>query len=143
MSGHVNAEQENIIWSETVTMRDFLVKPTKWLWTICTLSLYLIFVFVSRISKSYTLTDERLTIREGILSKKVDEIELFRIKDSKVSQTFLERLVGIGTITVISGDKTGNLIIEPITSPMKKREELRRLANAARDKRGVRTIEQD
>ena len=143
MSEHVNPEQENIIWSESVTMRDFWVKPTKWLWTICTVSLYFIFVFLSRSSKSYTLTNERLTIKEGILSKKVDEIELFRIKDSKVSQTALERLVGIGTITVISGDKTGNLIIEPITSPVKKREDLRRLANAARDKRGVRTIEQD
>ena len=51
--------------------------------------------------------------------------------------------MGIGTITVISSDKTGNLIIKPITSPVKKREDLRRLANAARDKRGVRTIEQD
>jgi uncharacterized membrane protein YdbT with pleckstrin-like domain len=143
MSEHVIEEQENVIWTESVTMRDFLVKPSKWLWTICTVSLYLIIVFLGRLSNKYTLTNERLTITQGILSKKIDEIELFRIKDSKVSQTFLERIVGIGSITIISGDKTGDLIIEPITNPLEKREELRRLANAARDKRGVRTIEQD
>ena len=66
MSEQVNAEQETIIWSESVTMRDFLIKPTKWLWTGCTLGLYPIFVFLSRISKNYTLTNERLTIKEGI-----------------------------------------------------------------------------
>jgi uncharacterized membrane protein YdbT with pleckstrin-like domain len=138
-----NISEENTIWTESVTMRDFLVKPSKWFWTICTVGLYPVFVFLGRISKNFTLTNERLTIKQGILSKKVDEIELFRIKDSKIAQTALERLVGIGEITVISSDRTGDLIITPITNPFKKREELRRFANEARDKRGVRTIEQD
>ena len=57
-------------------------------------------------SKHYTLTNQRIKIRVGVLSRKTDEIELYRIKDIKYSATFLERLWSIGSIKIISTQKT-------------------------------------
>jgi len=96
--------EEIEIWPEKASMLDFFVNPIQWIYTICTLGIYFLIVYLSRLNTRYTLTDERLKITSGLLTKKVDEIELFRIKDTKVTQTFLNRLVGIGTISVISSD---------------------------------------
>ena len=101
------AEEEKEIWSEKASMLDFAVNPWQWFLTIFTLGLYFIIVYLSRLSTRYTLTNERLKVTKGLLSKSVDEIELFRIKDTKVHQSFLNRLVGIGHIDVTSSDETG------------------------------------
>ena len=47
-------------------------------------------MYLNRINTRYTLTNERLKIEKGLLSKSVDEIELFRVKDTKVKSTFLK-----------------------------------------------------
>ena len=128
------------IWSEKASMLDFIVNPMQWIFTICTLGIYFLIVYLSRLNTRYTLTDERLKITSGLLTKKVDEIELFRIKDTKVTQTFLNRLVGIGTISVISSDETENVIISYLPNSINRREEIRDYSNKSREKKGVRTI---
>ncbi len=132
--------EEIEIWSEKASMLDFIVNPMQWIFTICTLGIYFLIVYLSRLNTRYTLTDERLKITSGLLTKKVDEIELFRIKDTKVTQTFLERLVGIGTISVISSDETENVIISYLPNSINRREEIRDYSNKSREKKGVRTI---
>ena len=121
-------------------MLDFFVNPIQCIYTICTLGIYFLIVYLSRLNTRYTLTDERLKITSGLLTKKVDEIELFRIKDTKVTQTFLNRLVGIGTISVISSDETENVIISYLPNSINRREEIRDYSNKSREKKGVRTI---
>ena len=132
--------EEIEIWSEKASMLDFFVNPIQWIYTICTLGIYFLIVYLSRLNTRYTLTDERLKITSGLLTKKVDEIELFRIKDTKVTQTFLNRLVGIGTISVISSDETENVIISYLPNSINRREEIRDYSNKSREKKGVRTI---
>lgn len=133
-------EEEKEIWSEKASMLDFLVNPVQWFFTVFTLGLYFILVYLSRLRTRYTLTNERLKVTKGLLSKSVDEIELFRIKDTKVSQSFLNRIVGIGNIDVISSDETGTIGLKHLPKASKRREEIRRLSNEAREKKGVRTI---
>ena len=134
------AEEEKEIWSEKASMLDFIVNPFQWLFTIITCFVYFILVYLSRLSTRYTLTNERLKVTEGLLSKSVDEIELFRIKDTKVRQSFLNRIVGIGHIDVISSDRTGTIRLKHLPKAPERREEIRRLSNEAREKKGVRTI---
>jgi len=134
------AEEEKEIWSEKASMLDFLVNPFQWFFTIITLFVYFIIVYFNRLSTRYTLTNERLKVTKGLLSKSVDEIELFRIKDTKVSQSFLNRIVGIGHIDVTSSDETGTIRLQHLPKAPERREEIRRLSNEAREKKGVRTI---
>ena len=48
----------------------------------------------------YYLTDHQLITRVGFLSIKEDEIELYRIVDKRIEQTFFQRLFGCGTFSV-------------------------------------------
>jgi membrane protein YdbS with pleckstrin-like domain len=60
----------------------------------------------NRLGKSYKLTNQMFYHREGVLNRKTDRIELIEIHDVTWSQGLFERLVGVGTITITSADKT-------------------------------------
>lgn len=92
----------------------------------------------------YQLTPERLIVRRGILMKSIDEIELYRIKDVRMDFSLLNQLAGIGTIRLSSSDETtraANLVMRHVPQALARREELRRLVDAARRVRGVREID--
>jgi hypothetical protein len=56
-------------------------------------------------STLYTITNQRIMIEQGILSKKVNEIDLRYVDDTQFFQSFNDRLLGIGNVTLISSDK--------------------------------------
>ena len=131
---------EKTFWTEKASMKDFYVTPTHWIFTLCTFGLYFIIVYLIRLNTRYSLTNERLLIESGILSKHIDEIELFRIKDTKLSQGLFQRFVGLGDISIVSTDDTGNLTLNCLPNAKEKREQLRTLSNDARTQKGVRTL---
>lgn len=131
---------ETEIWSDNASMLDFLVNPIHWLLTLLTCGIYFVLVFLNRLNTRFTLTNERLIITKGLLSKSVDEIELFRVKDTKINQTFFSRLVKLGDIDVTSSDETGFIRLVNISNAQTRREDIRRFANEARERKGIRTI---
>ncbi len=54
----------------------------------------------------YTLTTERLLRQRGVFSRTVDELELYRVRDVTATQTFWQRLVGIGDIVLATSDRS-------------------------------------
>ena len=54
----------------------------------------------------YALSDDRLFISVGFLNIKDDEILLYRVRDIDTSRTLWQRIFGVGTVTVVSSDKT-------------------------------------
>ena len=54
----------------------------------------------------YCLSDDRLFISVGFLNIKDDEILLYRVRDIDTSRSLWQRLFGVGTVTVMSSDKT-------------------------------------
>ncbi len=54
--------------------------------------------FVRRVQTTYTITEKRLTIDRGLLSRDVNETRLVRVQNVNSSQTLLERTLGIGTV---------------------------------------------
>lgn len=93
---------------------------------------------------TYELTEDRLILRKGIFVKSIDEIELYRVKDVRMDFTLINQWAGIGTIAIDSSDETtrdGALVIPHIERAAERREELRRLVDAARQKRRVREFD--
>lgn len=100
--------------------------------------------WVQVMSVRYEISDNRLKVRQGILMKSIDEIELYRIKDVRLDFSIVNQLAGIGTITITSSDETtrnGKLVMRDVPRAEPRREELRRLVDAARERRGVREID--
>jgi len=54
----------------------------------------------------YSLTAEKFILERGLLHHHVDEVRLYRIKDLSLRRSFTERLLGLGTISVISADRS-------------------------------------
>ena len=108
-----------------------------------TIGLLLCLLVWSRVkSISCRLTTQRLFIRRGWLAKHVEELELYRVKDVRVDQSFLQRLLGYGTITVVADDDTTpHLNLAGISSPTKNKELIRTHYRAARQREGVRPTE--
>jgi hypothetical protein len=74
----------------------------------------------------YRLTNQRLLIESGLLSKSVEEIDLRYVEDLQFRQTFLERLLGIGNVDVVSSDKLApKIVIGGIADPRGVRETIR------------------
>jgi uncharacterized membrane protein YdbT with pleckstrin-like domain len=93
---------------------------------------------------TYELTTQRLRIRTGILNKKVDELELFRVKDYSMEQPFLLRLVGLGNLKMVTSDATTPTVsISAIPGVEAVREKLRNAVQAERDRRRVRELDVD
>ena len=54
----------------------------------------------------YKLTKEKLMVTTGFLSKHEEETRLYRVMDLALNRTLGQRMFGLGTIHVISADKS-------------------------------------
>ncbi len=90
----------------------------------------------------YTLTDQRLKTTRGILSKVTEDLELYRVRDTKFEQSLFERMVGLGAIELYSTDETSPMIRLPyIADAEAVREKIRALVEARRDAKRVRYLD--
>ena len=95
-------------------------------------------------STSYELSNERLIMQYGLLSRESEEIELYRVRDWSVSQPLLLRMAGQGHIIVQSHDSTApTLTLAGIGKVNEVKDRLRKLVEAARDKKSVRHLDVD
>jgi membrane protein YdbS with pleckstrin-like domain/DNA-directed RNA polymerase subunit RPC12/RpoP len=122
--------------------REFSVAP----WTglipaILGLSL-LLQVQIQVRSCRYRLTTERLFVRRGWLARHVNELELYRVKDVRMDQGGLQRLLGYGTVTVLAEDDTTPEVgLIRIARPTAIKELIRTHYRAARQREGVHPAE--
>jgi uncharacterized membrane protein YdbT with pleckstrin-like domain len=93
---------------------------------------------------SYELTTQRLKKASGILNRKLDELELFRVKDYAMDQPLFLRLLGLGNLTLITSDATTpQVFIKAIPEVEKVREMLRAAVQTERDRKRVREMDVD
>jgi len=65
---------------------------------VALLALAIVIGVVKRFATQYVVTNERLHIRRGILSKRTQETRLARVQNVNTDQSVLERLMRIGTV---------------------------------------------
>lgn len=70
----------------------------------------------------YSLSDDRVFIKKGLLTTTQSEAMLYRIKDIKLSQTLSQKLFRVGTITLYTVD-TDTPVIE--IKNIKKHEDIK------------------
>lgn len=87
----------------------------------------------------YRLSEDRLFVSEGFLNIRDDEILLYRVRDIDTRRSLWQRLFGVGTVTVISSDKTmPNLVLKNIKDPIFVKELIHSQVEEAKIKRRVR-----
>ena len=87
----------------------------------------------------YAMSEDRLFLSVGFLSIKDDEVLLYRIRDITTSRSIWQRLFGVGTVTVMSSDKTmPTLQMKNIKNPVAVKELLHRQVEEMKIQRRVR-----
>ena len=80
-----------------------------------------IFIFVARYIEKWTteraLTNKRLIIKRGLISRKTEEISCNRIEEVNLSQTVIQRILGSGDI-LIRGVGAGEIFLRNIDDPI-------------------------
>jgi uncharacterized membrane protein YdbT with pleckstrin-like domain len=90
----------------------------------------------------YEITTERLRMTTGILSKRMDELELYRVKDSSIDQPFFLRIFKRANVVINTSDaSTPRITLIAIEDARAVRENLRGCVEKMRDRKRVREVD--
>lgn len=91
---------------------------------------------------NYSISEDRLFVTVGFLNKNYEEILLYRIKDIKVKQTLGQRILGLGSILLISSDSSlPNLEIKNIRRVLEVKEMIHQLCEKQKISRRMHATE--
>ena len=93
-------------------------------------------------SQRFELTTERLLASRGFLSRITDSLELYRVKDMRISEPFSLRLFGLENIELMTSDQTSPIVvIDHVPSRLRLADKIRAQVEACRQTKGTREVE--
>lgn len=134
-------QAETTLWSGNPSHLDYLgtyIFGVLFFWLVIP-AILVLRAFIATKRTRYEVTTERIRICTGLLTKRVEELELYRVKDTSLQQTLNERLRGLGTIIVTSTDASSPIVhLRAIPNAGDLREKLRHEVERMRRAKGVR-----
>ena len=86
----------------------------------------------------YVFTSQRIKIRKGILSRKFNQVELFRLRDFTVHQTIWGRIFGYAHIEITSADRLVPWFrFQALPGGLRTAEQLREMVQQVRSQSGA------
>jgi uncharacterized membrane protein YdbT with pleckstrin-like domain len=96
------------------------------------LALVVLIGFIRRIATVYTITSQRLRIKRGILSKKVQQTRIDRVQNVNTDQSVIDRLLRVGTVDFdTAGTDDSDFTFDGVSSPARVVEAVDRAQHAA------------
>ena len=87
----------------------------------------------------YCLSEDRLFLSVGFLNIRDEEILLYRIRDIATKRSLWQRMFGVGTVTVVSSDKTmPTLTLQNVKDPVMVKELIHKQVEEMKIQRRVR-----
>jgi uncharacterized membrane protein YdbT with pleckstrin-like domain len=88
--------------------------------------------FVKRMATVYTITNQRLRIKRGILSKKIQQTRIDRVQNVNTDQSVMQRLLRVGTVDFdTAGTDDSDFTFDGVGSPTRVVEAVDRAQHAA------------
>ncbi len=126
--------EDNLMPGEEVRHR------TRLHWTIFVSPKALLTLFVAplvaRATSEFAVTNRRVVIKVGLVSRKTVELNLEKVESSGVEQTILGRILGYGTIVVVGTGGTKEPFLR-IADPMGFRRAVNEATEALRSRSGA------
>lgn len=86
----------------------------------------------------YKLENNRLFVSKGLFTTIEDELVMYRVLDVRLERTFINKIFGVGTVTLYTADETNKILkLEKIKKPKRVRDMMSEIAEAERAKIGV------
>lgn len=150
---------ENVLWkgspSQLLNLGSFLVGlllivgigiggsffPPAWFALILPLG-WMLWRYLTVRCRVYELTNERLRLYTGVLNQKIDELELYRVKDTTMDKPFMLRIFGLATVHLDTSDRSHPKVeLHAISNAVELRETLREQVERLRDLKRVREVD--
>jgi len=97
---------------------------------------------LSVVGTEYTVTDERILVKRGLLSTKEEQMELYRVKDIRREQPFLLGLHDLVNLEVVTSDPTHpTLTLEAVPADLSLRDRIREAVETRRDEKDVKEVD--
>ncbi|MEM1084705.1 MAG: PH domain-containing protein [Verrucomicrobiota bacterium] len=115
--------------------------PAVWLTAIIPLG-WIVWEFLKVRCRVYELTTERLRLYSGVLNQTIDEVELYRVKDTRMDRPFWLRIFGLSTLHLDTSDRSHPKVdLEAVADGVNLRETLRKQVEFWRDRKRVREVD--
>jgi len=110
---------------------------------VLTLGLWLLPLYLGTLGIHYRVTTRRIVVETGVLSKRLEQVDLYRISDYAVERPFLQRLLGTGNLVLTTLDRsTPQITIQGIkTDVVALYERLRHATELEKQRRAVRMVD--
>lgn len=110
---------------------------------ILTLGISVLVNWIATRGTSYKITTQRIVIERGVFSKRMEQVDLYRVVDYIVERPFGQRIMGTGNIVLEAMDKTTPEIrIDGVkTDVVALYERLRYCTEQEKKKRNVRVLD--
>ncbi|MCA0331979.1 MAG: PH domain-containing protein [Actinobacteria bacterium] len=113
---------------------------TAYRWTIAAIMLLILVIWVIRpflywLTTQYVITDHRIIVRTGLISRSGRDMPLSRVNDVSFRKTALERMLNCGTLMIESAGTQGQLIIASVPDVEDIQREIYRLHDEDDDRR--------
>ena len=112
--------------------------PLVLVWTALVPVAYAFYRWLEVNCQRYQLTSERLRLRSGILSRKTDELELYRVKDYVLVEPFYLRIFDLGDISLTTNDDANpRVLLRAVPNAGTLRDNIRKYVEVCRQRKGV------
>ena len=82
------------------------------------------------------LTDQRLIVSSGIFTRRTNETELYRVRDTSIEEPFFYRMFGVGNVIIYSTDEAeGTLHFNAYRKPHWIKDQIRNHAEVCRQRK--------
>jgi uncharacterized membrane protein YdbT with pleckstrin-like domain len=130
-----------LIWSESegqVASFGYYVMCLLFCWLF--IPVFMAIARYLRVSRhTYALTAQRLRVQSGVLFRRTEELELYRVKDISIDQPLLQRMVGCGRVLLDTTDRsTPRVVLEAVPDPLTLADLIRDCVEQCRVAKGVR-----
>ncbi len=86
----------------------------------------------------YSLDQNRLYLKKGLLNTTMDELLLYRVLDVKLSRSLGQKIFGVGSITLVTADQTNQtLVIKNIKDSERTRKLISSIVEKERDEKRI------
>ena len=90
----------------------------------------------------YSLSAERVFVTKGLIKTTYEQTMLYRVVDVKCSITLWQRFFGVGTVTILSNDKSApEVVLSNIQNPLHVKEMVHHLVEAIRQQKDIKPTE--
>lgn len=101
----------------------------------------IIWSWIESLGWNLKITSTRVVVLRGIVSRNQEQVEYYRVFDSKFEQSFVQRVFHVGTITLFSDDTTAPQLTFPIMNPLEMKEKIQ--SHVLQQRKNMRTIQMD